>query len=154
MEAQRQFVSDMREAGISIGLLPWQADWFAAVACVESGWGRYIPQGSNNPIGYHWIPGTGWEWVTAQEGMTGKAQRYRVFRDYADAARSWRYLVERSSIKAYVAARRAYYDLTPDARNEDARQAWILGFSLGYCPADKRHGPKVLSIYGRIKQEM
>jgi hypothetical protein len=120
---------------------------------VESGWGRYIPVGSNNPIGYHWINGFGWQWVSAREGMSGNAQRYRVFRDFADAARAWLYLVNRSTIREYVNARETYFRLQP-ADHEPQREAWIRLFSRGYCPLDARHGYKVEAIYRRIKREM
>ena len=146
-DSQLAFVSEMRSAAMDVGASDWIASWFAAVACLESGWGRYIPADSHNPIGYHWLPGTGWDFAVAKEGMTGNAQRYRKFRDLHAAARSWLYLVHKSSIPAYVAAR-----VHSPGHTEPERYAWMLAFSKGYCPADPQHGVKVTNIYRRIER--
>ena len=145
---EEQFVQQMRTAALDAGAEPWEADWFAAIACHESDYGRAIP-GGNNYIGYHWVDGPGWEWVEAREGMTGNRQRYRKFRDVVDSARSWIYLVHNSvAMPEYLAQR------VLAGGNPQNRKAKIKIFSLGYCELDPMHGPGVYSIYKTIREEL
>ena len=121
----------------------WKACWMVAIACLESGYGQHYID--HNVVGYHYVDGMGWEYVTAKEGMTGKQRKYRKFNSFADCFKSLLYLLDKSqATKEYVASRKI------DTSTISGRKKRIRKFSEGYCPMDKSHADKVYSIYVRV----
>ena len=136
---------------------PWMAIWMVAIACHESGWGRHVPDGSNNWIGYHWVEGLGWEYVAATEGGTGRGRRYRKFQTREEMFEKLLWLIERS--RYYREAReQAAESFLRAGRNREGqaavRRVWMRDVSGVYCPADSEHGGKVLAIYRQILREV
>jgi flagellum-specific peptidoglycan hydrolase FlgJ len=117
----------------------WKARWMTAIACLESAWGRCIPADSYNCIGYHWIEGAGWPFVETTEGGTGRRQRYRKFADYAACMKSLLYLMDKSKLEGYVAARK-------HTGNE-----WITAFSQAYCPSNKGYAWLIFNLLGELQ---
>lgn len=133
-------------AGLDAGADDWEARHLAALAAHESGWGRAIPEGSNNPFGYHWIDGIGWECVETGEAGTGRRQRYRKFETPEAACRAVLYLFRRSRIEGYAEARQRLAD-----HLRCAHRAFVCDVSLTYCPADRNHGESVWSIFEQLE---
>lgn len=136
-----------------IALEEWIYKWLMALANLESGNGRSIPEGSNNPIGMHAGPGD--HAVVAKEAGTGREIRYRKFDKPEHAAASLNYLVEQSRLKGYAMARERYenhmkgiVDARRDLDNQEraARALYVLEFSRVYCPVDPEHGNKILRL--------
>jgi len=134
---------------VALAVLPrveaWRADWIAALAALESGWGRHVPEGSNNPFGYHWVDGSGWPYVETIEAGTGRAQRYRRFESLAHAIQAVYYLMESSSLPGYRNARATY-----EAHQTQTRRAFVADFSRQYCPVNPAHGSRVLTLMDQI----
>lgn len=118
----------------------WEARWAAAIACLESGYGKHYID--HNVVGYHYIDGMGWEYVSANEGMTGSKRKYRKFETFEDCFESLYYLLDKSrATTEYVESREI------DTTTREGRRRRMLKFSEGYCPVDKSHGEKVYRIY-------
>ena len=145
-DERRAFAVKCYHAALAACGEPWRARWMAAIACHESGWGRYVPRASNNPIGYHWISGRGWPYVETTEGGTGRKQRYRKFASLEECFTSLDYLIRESRIEGYAEAREHFASCL-----EGIRKGWIVDFSLGFCPVDPGHGVSVAQIYTALE---
>jgi hypothetical protein len=157
----------------------WMAPWMAAIACLESGWGKAVPEidvpverageTSHNYIGYHWIEGRPWSvaWASCPEGGTGEIVRYRVYESPEACFRSLYWLIKTAPRDVWSDPRKDYggvlalsralkehaEEIEKIARRQivNARYPWMHAFSKAYCPGNERHGPDVESIFNTIQ---
>lgn len=141
-DANMSFAREIYDAAMRVSGVPWKARWMTAIACLESGWGRHIPAGSFNCVGYE-VPDAyseKWAWQYASEGGTGRKTRYRRFRDWDDCMSALFYLIEKSRL----------YRASRDASTRSVR---VSLFSRVYCPVNPGHGSLVLRIMRDLKEE-
>lgn len=143
----------------------WIARWMTAVACLETGYGEHIPDGSNNIVGYHCLPGHGWDCVEATEGGTGKRQKYRVFQSWQDCLkRGLFYSIVEATGFNYGKAREDYdlcMEIASHLQNKthameiqmDARYWWIEDWAASWCGSNENYASNVISIMQKIEQE-
>lgn len=121
---------------------PTISKWVAAMACIETGWGKDYPKESNNLFGI--------KPVGEQPNVTYKGSAIRVFESEEECLSSLRYLImesihydePRDRLFNHLEAIKAVYMDTKEA----AYQMFFSEFTQIYCPENKEYFSTVAVI--------